>query len=130
MPDRGLQRFSQAVHPERAIDLLVSEVPEVNRQACGRRVEDAAQRSRAAPRPDTRRFASGEAPQLQVTVAAASAGVDMNIAPRTSGDSGRLLTIGNASECAIGLSLASTHCQRPRISSADLPAGAYSTTAS
>src|SRR3954451_12538351 len=46
-----------------------------------------------------------------------------------SGASGRLLASTSCRTANLPLSLASTHCQRPLISSADLLAGAYSLTA-
>ena len=59
---------------------------------------------------------------LQETAATASG--FKNIAERMSGDAGSSLTIGRSSAVTPASSLASTHCQRPRTSSADLPAEA------
>jgi len=61
-------------------------------------------------------------------LAATVGGVSAAIAGRISGDSANSSTICTSAATAMP-SLASTHCQRPRISSADLPFGAYSLTA-
>src|ERR1700738_3282291 len=146
MPDREMRRYRQAFHPERALDLLVPEMPEVNLPACSGALlirgpsclemdpGSAVHRRRgAAPRPGHERNRRSPdrslCDQVQETNATISAGVCGNIVGTISGAAGNSLTAGCSSAVMPAFSLVSTHCQRPRVSSADLLAGAYSTTA-
>src|SRR5450432_1984923 len=118
MPDRRLQRHRQAVHPERTLDLLVSEVPEVSI----RPATDVPRMLRSAPRlrrgallirgpflfatsgsrlrdapPKRRCAASGTRelvadPWFQETSAAVFAGVCKYIAGAASGATGNAIT--------------------------------------
>jgi hypothetical protein len=75
-----------------------------------------------------RRAASGTRKSFQATNTVTSEGNCGNIVGMISPEAESSPTIGCSSRVTTLFSLASTHCQRPRTSSADLLVGAYSTT--